>query len=90
MAWWDGITNLKDMSLSKLWEIVKDREDWHPAVHGSQRVGHNFVNEEQKKIEKYELSVQLKLENHRVNIKREGTNKIRNEKVNIATDTTEQ
>ena len=34
MAWWDGITNLKDMSLSKLWEIVNDRDAWRPTVHG--------------------------------------------------------
>ena len=37
----DIITDSMDMNLSKLWEIVKDREGWHTTVHRSQRVGHD-------------------------------------------------
>ena len=47
MRWLDGISGSKDLSLSELREIVKDREARHAEVQGSQRVRYNLATEQQ-------------------------------------------
>ena len=51
--WLDGITDLMYMSLSKLWEIAKDRETWRATVHGL-AVRQNWVTAQQKHLEIYD------------------------------------
>ena len=50
MRWLDDITYSVDMNLSKLREIVKDREGWHAAVHESQGVRHELATKQQQML----------------------------------------
>ena len=56
-TWLDGVTDLMDISLSKLQEIVKYREAWHAASMGLQRLVHNLAPEQQEQQQKRQITV---------------------------------
>ena len=56
MRWLDGLTDSMDMSLNKLWEMVKDREAWSAVVHGI-AVGHNLETEQQSTVITFYINV---------------------------------
>ena len=68
MASLDGITDLMDMSLSKLQVIPEDRGAWNAAIHRLQRVGHNLATEQQQqqKFSPGHLYISLKLQQKNV------------------------
>ena len=48
ISWLDGVVDSMDMSLSKLWEIVKDRDAWHAAIHGVSKSRTQLSNNKKK------------------------------------------
>ena len=57
MRWLDDITDSMDMNSGKFWEMVKGREPWRAAVHGSQRVGHDLATEQQQ--QQWDFNIQI-------------------------------
>ena len=57
MKWLDGITNPMDMNLGKHLQIMRDRDDWHAAVHGLTKCRTQFGTEQQQQDAKFKYSV---------------------------------
>ena len=55
----DGIIDSMDMNVSRLWEMVKDREAWHAAVHGSQRVKLQYFGQLMRRVDSLEKTLML-------------------------------
>ena len=62
MRWLDGITDSMDVSLSKLWETVKDREAWHAAVNGVVKGPQDLATKQQQPPSHFESILFLKTE----------------------------